>query len=290
MISPPDVRYGVHVPNLWEYGDPRVIAELAMLAESSGWDGFFIWDHVLFDLYDPPDVCDPWIALAAAAAGTSRVLLGTMLTPLARRRPWKLAREIASLDLLSEGRVVVGAGLGVPPDAEFEAYSENADPVVRRGKLDEGLELLRLLWTGHPVSFHGEHFTVEEVSFRPTPAQEHVPIWVGGNWPNKPPFRRAARMDGVMPERGGGELLTPVELREALAFVAEEKERQGIDPARRFDVAAAGYTPLRDSVARRSIVEPYIEAGATWWVERFHGDRGPLRHTRERLREGPPRV
>jgi alkanesulfonate monooxygenase SsuD/methylene tetrahydromethanopterin reductase-like flavin-dependent oxidoreductase (luciferase family) len=290
VIPPRDVRYGVHVPNMWEYGNPRVLADLAVLAEDSGWDGFFVWDHVLFDLESPPDVCDPWIALAAAAAGTTRIRLGAMLTPVARRRPWKLAREVASLDVLSQGRVVFGAGLGVPADAEFEAYGEDADPLVRREKLDEGLELLRLLWSGEPVSFSGRRYKVAEVTFRPTPVQERLPIWVGGNWPNKRPFRRAARMEGLIPERGGGDLLSPADLREALAFVAAERESLGIEADRPFTVATAGYTPPGDSAAARAVVEPYVEAGATWWIERFHAGRGPLDFTRERLRQGPPRL
>jgi alkanesulfonate monooxygenase SsuD/methylene tetrahydromethanopterin reductase-like flavin-dependent oxidoreductase (luciferase family) len=275
---------------MWEYGDPRVIAELASLAEESGWDGFFIWDHVLFDLSNPPDVCDPWVALAAAATRTDRIRLGAMLTPIPRRRPWKLAREVASLDQLSEGRVVFGAGLGVPVDAEFEAYGEDGDPLVRRAKLDEGLELLQLFWSGQPVKFAGKQFSVADVTFRPTPLQHPVPIWVGGNWPNRRPFRRAARMNGVMPERGGGELLSPSELGEVVAFIAAEKERQGIADERPYDVVAAGYTPMGASNSWRPIVESYVDAGATWWIERFHADRGPLDHTRERLRAGPPRL
>jgi alkanesulfonate monooxygenase SsuD/methylene tetrahydromethanopterin reductase-like flavin-dependent oxidoreductase (luciferase family) len=285
-----DVRYGIHVPNLWEYGDPRVLADLAVLAEECGWDGFFVWDHVLFGLDDPPHVCDPWIALAAAAARTRRIRLGAMVTPLPRRRPWKLAREVASLDLLSGGRVVFGAGLGSPPDAEFAVYGEDPDARVRRGKLDEGLELLRLFWSGAPVRFSGEHFTVDGATFLPTPVQQPVPIWVGGNWPSKPPFRRAARVNGVMPERGGGELLSPSDLTDALAFIAQEKERQGIDPDGRYDVVTAGYTPLGDSSAARDVVAPYVAAGATWWIERFLPSRGPLEWTREHVRQGPPRA
>jgi alkanesulfonate monooxygenase SsuD/methylene tetrahydromethanopterin reductase-like flavin-dependent oxidoreductase (luciferase family) len=283
------LRYGVHVPNMWEYGDPRVIAELAGLAEDAGWDGFFVWDHVLFDLDSPPDVTDPWIALAAAAVRTSRIRLGAMLTPVARRRPWKLAREVASLDVLSGGRVVFGAGLGVPADAEYEAYGEDADPIVRREKLDEGLEILRLLWSGEPVTYAGDRYTLAEVTFRPPPVQGRLPIWVGGNWPAKRPFRRAARMDGMIPERGGGDLLSPDDLREALAFVAGERERQGVHPAAPFDVATAGYTPAGDPAAGREVVEAYAEAGATWWIERFLPDRAPIAFTRERIAEGPPR-
>lgn len=272
---------------MWEYGDPRVLADLAVLAEESGWDGFFTWDHVLFDVADPPDVCDPWVALAAAATRTRRIRLGAMVTPVPRRRPWKLAREVASLDLLSDGRVVFGAGLGVPADAEFEAYGEDSDALVRRGKLDEGLELLRLFWSGKPVSFSGEHFDVHGVTFLPTPVQKRVPIWVAGNWPNRRPFRRAARMDGVMPERSGDGLLAPSELREVLAFIAQEKQRQGVEPHRPYDVLAEGYT---DHGGSQEIVAQYAEAGATWWIERFHAERGSLEWTRERVRQGPPRV
>jgi alkanesulfonate monooxygenase SsuD/methylene tetrahydromethanopterin reductase-like flavin-dependent oxidoreductase (luciferase family) len=290
MSSSSAIRYGVHVPNMWEYGDPRVIAELAALTEESGWDGFFVWDHVLFDRSDPPQVCDPWIALAAAACRTSRIRLGAMLTPIARRRPWKLAREVASLDVLSQGRVVFGAGLGVPPDAEFEAYGEDSDPLVRRAKLDEGLELLRLLWSGEPVNFAGEQFSVKDVTFRPTPVQQPVPIWVGGNWPKRRPFRRAARLNGVMPERGGGDLVTASELREVIRFISAEKEREGIEDVRPYDVLAAGYTPLREPGTWRAIVESYVDAGATWWIERFHPGRGPLDRTRDRLRAGPPQI
>jgi alkanesulfonate monooxygenase SsuD/methylene tetrahydromethanopterin reductase-like flavin-dependent oxidoreductase (luciferase family) len=282
--------YAIHVPNMWEYGDPRILADLAVLAEESGWDGFFVWDHVLYDLETPPHVADPWVALAAAASRTERIRLGAMVTPLPRRRPWKLAREVTSLDLLSEGRVIFGAGLGSPPHAEFEVWGEDPTPRVRRGKLDEGLELLRLLWSGEEVNFSGEHFTATGVTFLPTPLQERMPIWVGANWPNKRPFRRAARMDGVMPERGGGELLTPADLTDALAFIAEEKESQGIESDRPYDVVTAGYTPDGDSAASRDIVAPYVEAGATWWIERFLASRGPLELTRERVRQGPPRV
>lgn len=283
-----DVRYGVHVPNMWEYGDPGVIAELAELAEDGGWDGFFVWDHVLFDKADPPDVCDPWVALAAAASRTRRIRLGPLVTPVPRRRPWKLAREVASLDRLSHGRVVFGAGLGAPPDAEFEAFGEDADPLVRRGRLDEGLELLRLLWSGERVDFAGEHFAARDVLFRPAPVQARMPIWVGGNWPNKRPFRRAARMDGVMPEHVRGGQVTPDELAEVVAFVAAERQRHGIGDDLPYDVLAGGDTPA-ESGAARAIVEPYVEAGATWWIERFHGSRGPLTVTRDRLRAGPPR-
>jgi alkanesulfonate monooxygenase SsuD/methylene tetrahydromethanopterin reductase-like flavin-dependent oxidoreductase (luciferase family) len=283
-------RYGVHVPNMWEYGDPSVIAGLAELAEQSGWDGFFVWDHVLYDLRDPPDVCDPWIALAAAAARTRRIRLGPLVTPIPRRRPWKLAREVASLDALSQGRVVFGAGLGAPPDAEFEAFGEDPDPIVRRGRLDEGLEVLRLLWSGERVRFAGRHHAVSDVVFKPTPVQDRIPIWVAGLWPNKRPFRRAARMDGVMPERVRGGEATPDELGEIVAFVMAERQRQAIDPHLPYDVLASGHTPAGDRRAARTIVEPYFQAGATWWIERFHGDRGPLEVTRERLRAGPPRA
>ena len=175
-----DVRYGVHVPNMWEYGDPRVIAR-------AGRDRRGLWLGRAVRVGPRP--VRPRVAAARVrpvdrprGRGVAHPAhpAGRDAHAVARRRPWKLAREVASLDVLSEGRVVFGAGLGVPADAEFEAYGEDGDPLVRRGKLDEGLELLRLLWSGEPVSYSGEHYNVSEVTFLPTPVQERLPVWVGG--------------------------------------------------------------------------------------------------------------
>ncbi|HUH07431.1 MAG TPA: LLM class flavin-dependent oxidoreductase [Egibacteraceae bacterium] len=281
------IRYAIGVPAVGEYGDPRVIAELAREADQSGWDGFFIWEHVLY--HEPSTaVVDSTVALAAAAMVTDHVRLGAMVTPIARRRPWKLARETASLDVLSGGRLVLGAGLG-SMDEEYAAFGEDADPRVRAEKLDEGLEILAGLWSGEPFSFAGRHLRVESAQMRPPPLQTpRIPVWVGGRWPNKAPFRRAARWDGVMPTHSDyplGETMPPADLRAALEYIAAHRAA----PAP-FDVVLEGRTDGSDPEAAAEKVRPYIEVGITWWVEALGWWRGPLATARERIGQGPPRA
>lgn len=161
--------YGVHVQNSGEYGDPRILVDLAREAEEAGWDGFFIWDHLLYSVQETLPVVDSWIALAAIALNTRHVRIGPMVTPLARRRPWKLAREAASLDLLSNGRLVLGVGLGEPAEVEFARFGEVSDARTRAAKLDEALAVLAGLWSGEPFSHEGVHYSIREATFLPTP-------------------------------------------------------------------------------------------------------------------------
>jgi alkanesulfonate monooxygenase SsuD/methylene tetrahydromethanopterin reductase-like flavin-dependent oxidoreductase (luciferase family) len=165
------MRYAVSVPNFAEYGDVRTVAALATDAEAAGWDGFFVWDHLTYVKRRRLAIADPWILLAGVALATERLRLGPMVTPLPRRRPWKLARETVTLDRLSGGRLVLGVGLGTPPEDEYGSFGEPTDPVVRAAMLDEGLEVLTRLWTGETVSFRGRHYRVDEVAFQPTPLQ-----------------------------------------------------------------------------------------------------------------------
>jgi len=135
------VRYGFIVTN----GDPRAIAELACEAETAGWDGVFYWDGICVG---DMDTYDPWVVMAAMAVRTERVRLGAILTPPARRRPWKLARETMTLDHLSGGRLVLPVGLGALDDGGVSKVGEPTDRKVRAGRLDEGLEILTGLWSG----------------------------------------------------------------------------------------------------------------------------------------------
>lgn len=228
---------------------------------------------------------DPWVSLAAAAVMTSRIKLGTWVTPVARRRPWKLARETATLDVLSGGRLILGVGLGSPPVDEFDAFGEDSNDRVRAEKLDEGLDLLARFWSGEPVDHAGKHFRVENATFLPKPAQEpRIPVWVGGNWPNKNPFRRAARWDGVTPLKAGAGwdvMMSPEELRDLVDFIAGERGN------REFEVAFTGQSPA--GAGGRDVVAPYQEAGATWWLEGCHHRRGKLEDTRARITVGPPK-
>jgi len=185
------MRWGICLANIGSFSDPRVPLELAVAAEANGWDGVFIWDHLAF-VWGAP-AADPWTVLASIATSTERIRLGTAVTPVARRRPHVLAHQVATLDRLTGGRVIFGAGLGGSP-SEFGKFGEPTDPGVRAEMLDEGLDLLRRLWSSDEVRHHGTHYTVEGVTLAPGPVQQHVPIWIGGNRPGS--LRRAARFDG----------------------------------------------------------------------------------------------
>ena len=192
------MRLAVNIPNFGPFEDPHTVVDLARRAEAAGWDGLFVWDHLVFE--DGNEVADPWVLLTAAAMATERLLLAPMVTPLPRRRPWVVARQAVSLDRLSNGRLILGVGIGEPADLDFEIWGEDADRKVRAAQLDEGLEVLTGLWSGEPFRFSGEHYEVGPVTFLPRPVQQpRIPIWVAGVWPYKRPFRRAARFDGVAP-------------------------------------------------------------------------------------------
>jgi alkanesulfonate monooxygenase SsuD/methylene tetrahydromethanopterin reductase-like flavin-dependent oxidoreductase (luciferase family) len=297
------MHYGISVPNFGAYFHPRTLANLAHDAEAAGWDGFFIWDHVLFSAFPH---ADPWVALAAIAMRTERIRIGTMVTPLPRRRPIKLAREAVSIDQLSNGRLILGVGIGAGP-WEWEQLGEEPSMRVRGAMLDEGLEVLTGIWSGEPFSHRGEHYTVdvrlpgrsEPAAFEPRPVQSRIPIWVAGFWPNKPPFRRAARWDGVVPLLvGAGPLEITVMTPDALAEIIAYVRRQRADPTAPFDVTAPGKTPGDDPAEGARIVAPFAEAGATWWIEdvspfRFDWDwqgAWPVEEMNARIRSGPPRV
>jgi alkanesulfonate monooxygenase SsuD/methylene tetrahydromethanopterin reductase-like flavin-dependent oxidoreductase (luciferase family) len=255
---------------------------LAKEAEVAGWDGFFVWEPVWG--------VDAWVSLTAAAMRTERIRLGTMLTPLSRMRPWKLASETATLDQLSGGRVILAVGLGAL-DTGFAAFGEVTDRKTRAELLDEGLEILTGLWRGQPFSYEGKHYTVSPTTFNPPapPAQQpRIPIWVVGAWPREKSMRRALAYDGLIPsafdERGSARQATPEEIGEIRAYVAAH--RSGGGP---FDIVVEGTTPGNDAGAAAEIVQPWADAGATWWIEAMWEAAG-LDQVRSRVRQGPPLV
>jgi cytochrome P450 len=273
------MKYGISVPNFGSYGDVRVLAELAREAEAAGWDGFFVWDHVESGGAPGAPMCDPWIALAAVALATKRIRIGPMVTPVPRRRPWKLARETATLDRLSGGRVTLGVGLGFPP-AEYSTFGEDADLRVRAAKLDEGLAVLAGLWSGRRFRHEGRHFRVGETTFAPQPVQSpRIPIWVAAMWPNLAPVRRAARWDGVVPIHADITPLSSREVREILACV--RAHRTGDGP---FDVVLSGESSGDMPHVLQEPLRAYEEAGATWWLEVLTDWRGPLDAMRDQIR------
>ena len=281
------MQYAVNLPNFGPYADPRTVARLATHAEATGWDGLFVWDHVTFIKDWNLEIGDPWIILTAVALATRRIRLGPMVTPLPRRRPSKLARETVTLDRLSGGRLVLGVGLGDPPEDEYGTFAEPTDASTRAAKLDEGLEVLTGLWSGQPFAFHGRHHQVTDATFRPTPLQQpRIPVWVAGLWPGGGPFRRAARWDGVVPMKRGQEPepLTPGEVTEVVEAV--RGHRPGGEP---FEVVVGGTTG-GNPAADRALVGALVDAGATWWSEWLSPLRGDLGTVLARIRQGPPRV
>lgn len=274
------MRFGVYVPTFGEY-DVDTLARLAREAEAAGWDGFFIWDHLAWTPDGGQDLADTTVALTAIALATERVRFGALVTPLARRRPWKLAKETATLDRLSGGRLVVGAGLGAQGD--IAPFGDGGPPAQLAARLDEALDLLASLWSGQPVGHEGEHFRVQGALLRPSPLQQpRIPIWVAGFWPNRPPFRRAARWDGALPLTRGHliEELSPEELRRCRDYISAH--RTSSDP---FDLVAFAATQPRtpDTVAE------YEQAGATWWVEAVNPLAESLADFRNRISRGPIR-
>lgn len=254
------MRYGMTLPAFGALADPRYLIELAQAAEAAGWDGFFLWDTVIHDEQGYP-IAEPWTALAAIATVTERLRLGVMITPLSRRRPWQVARQVLTLDHLSGGRMIFGAGLGGAP-RDFDWFGEETDAKTRAAMLDEGLQIVRGLWSGERTSLTGRHYTLAPVAFAPRPVQAQIPIWIGGMWPNKAPMRRAARFDGVFPLKDGFPP-TPEEFAAIKAFIDPLRP----DPNAAFDYVASGITPGDDPAAGAAQVAPYIDAGATWWLE-----------------------
>jgi alkanesulfonate monooxygenase SsuD/methylene tetrahydromethanopterin reductase-like flavin-dependent oxidoreductase (luciferase family) len=273
------MKFGLFLPTIGTFANPHAVVEIAQNAEEHGWDGVFVWDVLTSALArdEPPDVVDPLVVLAAIGAATERIKLGPMVTPLARRRPHKVARELATLDHLSRGRVIFGVGLGDTPDDEFARFGEETDARVRADRLDEGLEAITQLWAGRPVTFEGEHVTVRGATFLPTPIQQpRIPIWAAGHWPRKKPARRAAQWDGMFPLGSG--TLTPENYREIGAYILKYRRNSTLPDL----VMGAMGNMMSPTLAT---VAAYEAAGVTWWLEMFlpqDGIDGALRRAEQR--------
>jgi len=278
------MKFALDVPNSGKYGDPKVLVDLAVEAESSGWDGFFIWDHLVSGGRSP--VIDTWTVLPAIAGATKQIRFGPMVTPLARRRPWIIARQAATLDRLSDGRLIIGVGLGQFSKKEFGVFGDEPDPVARGELLDESLDIIAGLWSGEPFAYDGRHFHLSRSVFRPVPVQvPRVPVWVGGRWPNKAPMRRAARWDGAfaIPAEGGlSDEMTAEETGQMITYVNDHRTT-----AYEFEFVHAGLLTGHHDVDALK-VEAYAEVGTTWWLEQIYSSRMTPAKLAAFIRQGPP--
>jgi alkanesulfonate monooxygenase SsuD/methylene tetrahydromethanopterin reductase-like flavin-dependent oxidoreductase (luciferase family) len=263
---------------------------LAAVAEAAGWDAVLLEDYLVYQNRQDLPTYDPWVALTAMAMRTEHLRLGTEVTALARRRPWKLARETVTLDHLSNGRLILGVGLGVASDVDFAHFGEVTDNRQRAAQLDEALEVLVGLWSGQPFSYMGRYFQIAETTFLPRPLQTpRIPIWIGGGYPNPGALRRAARWDGACLYRAAAigsardvGRLVPDDVRALRHLMSEARPNQT-----RFDIVVGARPRSVDDEQERAEIRAVAAAGATWWLEWVPPaefdvmlaaiDRGPLR-------------
>lgn len=282
------MRYGFVLP----YGDARTAADLAAIAEEHGWDGFFVWEGIW--------AIDAWVSLAAAAMRTERIRLGTMLTPLPRRKPWELAGQTSTVDNLSGGRVTLSVGLGVSGHDRFWLFEDDPGRRVRAEQFDEGLAMLESLWREEPFEFHGTHYRSRVIDALnppapPAPVQKpRIPVWVVGGWPRPKSMRRAARWDGWLPNYapvGATERLefTPDLLRAGADWIRAHRADVGLTMDG-YDIVMEGSTCADDPRGAAETVRPWADAGATWWLDAtWDLEPGRIREESERrLRAGPP--
>lgn len=293
------VRFSINIPNFGDFADARAVATVATAAEHAGWDGLFVWDHVVHDkvLRRGQPFGDPWMLLTAAALATTRLRLGTLLTPVARRRPEQLARQVSTLDAISGGRVIFAAGLGGPIEDEYGSFGETTDPGVLAERLDEGLELLQRYWSGESVDHDGRHYEVHDVTLLPATVQRpRPPVWIGGFWPRRRPMRRAARWDGAVPlfvDARHGQIPPLDQVRDLVDYISRfraDGAGEPDQPDRQYDIVLGGATP-GESAKARDLIAPLADAGATWWDERqLQGsdDLYRLDSVLRRVEAGPP--
>ncbi|WP_156096626.1 LLM class flavin-dependent oxidoreductase [Amycolatopsis jejuensis] len=267
------MQYGLYLPPFGPFGDPGVLTDLAVRAETAGWDGVFLWDHVV---PAQPPIADPWTTLGAIAQATRRIRLGPMVTPPARRRPWVLARQAATVARLSHGRLVLGTGIGSDETGDFSRFGDPAEPGARSARTDEALGIVRAMWAGKAVHHHGEHYRVELDATEPEPYP--IPLWTACTTTHPRVLDRAAASDGVFPLPGPH----PPEPATLARLVARVRP-----PDRPYDVAVAGNaSPAWDEPVTADLAA-LADAGMTWWMESLiHFD--PLELSLAVVDAGPP--
>ena len=273
------LRYGLYLPAFGPFGDPAVLVDLALRAEASGWDGVFLWDHLV---HDALPIADPWTTLGAIAQATRDLRFGPMVTPLPRRRPWVVARHASALSRLSGGRLILGTGLGSDEFGDLSRFGEPTRLPTLSAMYDEGLEVVRGVWSGRPFRHDGQHYhvTLGEGVSDPHP----IPVWVASLTSHPRVMRRAAGCDGIFPIREN-RILAPDEV----AGLLTELRRAGLPEGRAFDIAVAGNASPAWQEPVTADLAGLTQAGMTWWMESLiHFD--PLELSLEIVDAGPPRV
>ncbi|HEY6280067.1 MAG TPA: LLM class flavin-dependent oxidoreductase [Streptosporangiaceae bacterium] len=271
------LRFGVYLLAFGPFGDPEVLAGLAVRAEASGWDGVFLWDHLVRE--DMP-VADAWTALAAIAHATRTLRLGPMVTPLARRRPWVVARQAGTISRLSRGRLILGTGLGSDESGDFSRFGEPADLRARSAMYDEGLAVMRAVWSGQAFRHDGQHYQVALAEGTAEP--HHIPVWVGSSTGHPRVIRRAVSCDGIFPDTHGN-APAPDDISSLRAVL----QRAGLPEGQAFDIVAAGNASPAWRETFQVDLAGLARAGMTWWLESLiHFD--PLELSLEIVDAGPP--
>ena len=255
------MKYGYVLPG----GKPGENLEHAVAAETAGWDGIFLWEGVYHS--------DPWAQMAAIAMRTERIMLGTLLTPAPRRRPWVLGGQCVTVDQLSGGRVILSIGVGAFETVLGELPNEEHDMRVRGELLDETIDLLRAMWSGKPVEHEGKHYTVTLPAGPKAARKRGIPIWCVGVWPHMKSMRRTLRCDGIIPQADSPE---------TVATIAEWLRENGKGD---IDILSAGMTTPKNAEKK---IKPWADAGATWWIEENWAAKSPA-VVRKRIDAGPPR-
>jgi alkanesulfonate monooxygenase SsuD/methylene tetrahydromethanopterin reductase-like flavin-dependent oxidoreductase (luciferase family) len=277
------VHFGLFLPPFDEFAEPRRVMALATSAEDAGWDGLFLWDHMLAG--PGVAVADPWVTMAAIATSTTRLRFGALVTPLPRRRPWVLARQMATLDRLSAGRLVAGVGVGDDGWSEFSSFGEPEDPVVRGEVLDEALDLLQRFLAGNEVHHRGRHFVVDSTALLPRPRQDPLPIWGACRWPHRKPVARAAKLHGcfpIFPVDGPPPPPAPSDIAAIRRMLADFGARPDLDLVIRCALS------LEDPAGVAETVSSLDDAGVTWILEGFGPGQPPVTVVESIVGRGPP--